>query len=304
MKVQITLRTRLVMLVLAAIVPLFGLSIYKAVYNADAAVERAKTDLQFAASLAASNQQQLAETARQVLTAIIHAPDLRDIRGSGNAERCVRYLVELNRRLPLYANLGIVGADGRSLCNGLPIAHVGYLGDRAYFREAVARRGFVTGEYIVGRASGKPSISFALAPAGPRGACRGRGLCLGRPGRNGEVGGEYQLPPGAALGIHDRNGVLLAGKPALPIRHRPEGGSPVLREAVKTMRAGTADGPDATGQRRLWAYMPSSTQRQRGFFCGGQHGPQPGGGRQPAPAGAGTGRAVAAGLAGRRCLPG
>jgi hypothetical protein len=111
------------MLVLAAIVPAVRPVHLKAVYNADAAVGRAMTDLQFAASLAASNQQQLAETARQVLTAIIHAPDLRDgktVKG-GNAERCDRYLVELNRLFPLYANLGVVGADGRSLCNGIPM---------------------------------------------------------------------------------------------------------------------------------------------------------------------------------------
>jgi PAS domain S-box-containing protein len=266
MKVPITLRTRLVMLVLAAIVPLFGLSIYKAVYNADAAVGRAKTDLQFAASLAASNQQQLAETARQVLTAIIHAPDLRDIRGSGNAERCVRYLMELNRRLPLYANLGIVGADGRSLCNGLPIAQLGYLGDRAYFREAVARRGFVTGEYIVGRASGKPSISFALPLLDGEGRIVIVAYASVDLAEMAKSAVEIQLPPGAALGIHDRNGVLLAGKPALPVLIGQKARSPVLREAVKTMRAGTADGPDATGQRRLWAYMPSSTQASEAFF--------------------------------------
>src|SRR3982751_3209879 len=151
MKVQITLRTRLVILVLAAIVPLFGLSIFKAVYNADVAVERAMTDLQFAASLAASNQQQLAETARQVLTAIVHAPELQDdedgkrIKG-GRGGRCDNYLSQLNQLFPLYANLGIVGADGQSTCNGVPERPLNYLGDRAYFREAVARRAFVTGQ--------------------------------------------------------------------------------------------------------------------------------------------------------------
>lgn len=271
MKVQITLRTRLVILVLAAIVPLFGLSIFKAVYNADIAVERAMTDLQFAASLAASNQQQLAETARQVLTAVVHAPELlsdeagKTVKG-GRGGRCDAYLVELNRQFPLYANLGIVGMDGRALCNGIPNSTLNYLGDRAYFREAVARRSFVTGEYIVGRATGIPSISFALPLLDREGHVLMVAYASVDLAEMAKLALGIELPPGAALGIHDRNGVLLAGKPALPIRIGQKAASPVLREAVKDMRTGTADGPDGAGMRRLWAYTPSSSNAGEAFF--------------------------------------
>ena len=158
MRLQITLRTRLVMLVVAALVPLFGLSIFKALHNAGAAVERAQTDLQFAASLAAASQQGVAETARQVLTAITHVSDVRD----GKGARCDRYLGEMRRLFPVYVNLGIIGADGYARCHGLDSRRSGYFGDRAYFRDAVARRSFVVGEYILGRFSGKPTITFAL----------------------------------------------------------------------------------------------------------------------------------------------
>jgi hypothetical protein len=37
---------------------------------------------------------------------------------------------------------------------------------------------------------------------------------------------EIQLPPGAALGIHDRQGMLLAGKPDLPVRVGQKAGQP------------------------------------------------------------------------------
>jgi hypothetical protein len=146
------------------------------------------------------------------------------------------------------------------------VTQLGYLGDRAYFREAVARRDFVTGEYIVGRASGKPSISFALPLLDGEGRVVIVAYASVDLAEMAKSAVNIQLPPGAALGIHDRNGVLLAGKPALPILIGQKAASPVLREAVKTMRAGTADGPDATGQRRLWAYMPSSTQPARLFL--------------------------------------
>lgn len=262
MKVHITLRTRLVMLVLAAIVPLFGLSLIKAVYNADAAVERATTDLQFAASLAASSQQRLGDTARQLLTAIIHAPDLQK---DGRAQ-CDRYLRELVRQFPLYANLGVINAEGQSICSGVEGSRLGYLGDRAYFRDAMAYRTLVIGEYIVGRATGKPSITFALPLLDSQGRVSIVAYASIDLAQMAKSAIDIQLPPGGALGIHDRQGALLAGQPDLPIRIGQKAASPVLRDAIRSMSAGTRDGPDATGQRRLWAFMPSSPDLRQAFF--------------------------------------
>ncbi|WP_431094780.1 PAS domain S-box protein [Polaromonas aquatica] len=262
MSPHITLRTRLVMLVLVAIVPMFGLSIFKAVYNADIAVERARDDLQFAASLTASSQQRLAESARQVLTAIAHMPGLRD----GNGARCDRYLVELNKLFPLYANFGMVGTDGYALCNGQEGVKLGYLGDRAYFRNAMERRSFVVGEYIVGRATGRPSISFALPLLDKDGRVEVVAYASVDLAEMAKSTMDIQLPPGAAVGIHDRGGVLLAGKPELPIRIGQVAKSPVLKAAAQQMRTGTDDGPDGAGQRRVWAFTPSSADANAAFF--------------------------------------
>jgi hypothetical protein len=174
MKVPITLRTRLVMLVMTAIVPLFGLSFIKALYSANDAVERATTDLQFAASLAASSQQRLGETARQLLTAIIHAPDLRN----GGRARCDLYLGEMVRQFPLYANLGVINAEGQSICSGIERPQLGYLGDRSYFRDAMAHRTMVVGEYIVGPRVGQALRHVCAAAAGQRRARFPGGLCF------------------------------------------------------------------------------------------------------------------------------
>lgn len=254
MKLHITLKHRLVMLVMAAIVPLFGLSIFKAWLNADAAVERALADLRFTVSLAASSQQRMTEAVHQVLTAIAHVPDI----GGGPVARCDHYLSELTRQLPDYANLGIVGADGYVRCHGLASGPLPYLGDRAYFRDAVSRRSFVASDYFVGRLTGKPSIAFAL----PAFDANGRVsfvvyAALELTGMAKSVS-EMQMPAGAALGIHDRSGVLLAGTAGLPLRIGQKVGSPVLQEAVKAMATGGREGVDGAGQHRLWAFMPSS----------------------------------------------
>ncbi|MDO8249405.1 MAG: histidine kinase, partial [Rhodoferax sp.] len=153
-----TLRTRLVLLVVAAMVPLFGLSAVNAWFNANAAVERAQSDLRFAVSLAASSQQRLTETAHQVLTVIAHVPDI----AGGQEVVCSRFMGALRQQFADYANLGVIGADGYARCLGPGARSPLYFGDRAYFREAVSRRSFVSSEYLVGRVTGRPTTTFAL----------------------------------------------------------------------------------------------------------------------------------------------
>ena len=107
MKLKATLRLRLVLLMLAAVLPLFALSLVTSVLNTDAAIKRATGNLQTVAALVASNQQQMAETAKQVLTAVANSPDVVE----GNVARCSSYLASLNRLYTAYANLGIIGID-------------------------------------------------------------------------------------------------------------------------------------------------------------------------------------------------
>ena len=68
-----------------------------------------------------------------------------------------------------------------------------------------------------------------------------------------------ELPPSASVGIHDRNGILLAGTANLPIKPGQKVGSGVLLEAVKHMTAGVREGTDRAGLNRLWAFAPTSS---------------------------------------------
>lgn len=136
MKVNVSLRTRIVVLVLVAIVPLFGLSMFKALHNADAELERAKANLQFAASLAAASQERVADSARQVLTLLASLPEVQDSDNAG----CDHHFSSLTRHLPEYANLGVLGLDGQTRCHALGSTKKAFLGDRAYFRNAITQR--------------------------------------------------------------------------------------------------------------------------------------------------------------------
>ena len=261
MKFSLTLRKRLVLLVAAAMVPLVGLSIFHAESGSDAALSRATDSLNFAVSLAASNQQQITKTAHQVLIAFTHIPGILE----GQAAPCNHYLKELKRQLPDYANLGIASSNGIVLCNGFATNQPLYVGDRSYFRDAVASGSFVAGEYILGRLSGKPSVTFAMPLLDSKGSVALVAYAAVDLGSMAASIAAVQLPAGAGLGIHDRNGTLLAGTPGLLLQVGKKAVSAVIQDAVRTRSTGVREGADAAGNLRLWAYRPTSPDAGTSF---------------------------------------
>ena len=262
MKLPLNLRKRLMLLMVATLLPLFALSIVKAWFNTRVAVEQAKANLSSAASLAAAGQQRATETVQQVLTAIMKTPDIHD----GPPVRCARYLAELRRALPLYANLGIIDLDGYNRCDGLSSDKRYYLGDRSYFRQALARRSFAVGEYAVGRLSGRPIVGFGLPALDGHGEVAFVAYASLDLESFLQAVAAVKLPPGAELSIHDREGNVLAGSAGLRMEPGQKISSPLLLGAFSHQSTGVREGDDGRGQQRLYAFMPSSAQADSAFF--------------------------------------
>jgi PAS domain S-box-containing protein len=257
-----TLRLRLVLLVLAATLPLLILSLFMSVLNTDAAVKRATASLQAAAALVAANQQQMAETAKQVLTAVAHSPDVLDANGT----RCSGYLTELNRLYTVYANLGIIGVDGYARCHGLDNGIAPFLGDRSYVRDAVASRGFVSGEYIFGRLTGKHVFGFALPTLGADGRVNQVAYVVLDLAAISASIADTHLPSTGRVAVIDRNGTVLAAKPSVPGAIGSKLNCPVAHEVLKTKSAGVYEGVDAAGRQRIFAFQPSGAGADSPFF--------------------------------------
>jgi len=262
MNFQLSLRKRLALLVAAAMLPLLGLAVLSAELNARAAVRRTGEELRLVVSLAAASQQHVTQAVQQVLTAVAQMPEVQ----GGDAAACSRHLSTLRQQLPGYSNLGIIGPDGFVRCHGRASSAPAYIGDRLDFREAIARRSFVTGEFTMGYFTGKPVVTFALPMLDAQGRVASVAyatLDLGEMTRS--LTG-IALPAGATLGIHDRQGVLLAGSAGLPLDVGQKARSPVLIDALAAWRAGMAEGADSRGQLRLWAFAPTGPQVHAGFF--------------------------------------
>lgn len=261
MQSEITLRTRLVMLVIAAIVPLFGLSLVGAVLTSDEAVSRATKNLEFSASLVAANQQRVADSVRQVLTAVANMPAM----DSRNPE-CLRYFKTLSEQLGVYSNVGIINADGYIRCHSVANSPTLFAGDRPYFQAAMAGHSFVAGGYLRGRITGRPIMTFALPVLGGKGEVTAVAFASMYLSEFSRAVADAPLPAGSRLVIMDRQGMVLAASPEQSAVVGQPVPSSILQDAIKAGTEGVFEGPDATGAQQIYAFLPSNKSADAPFF--------------------------------------
>ena len=101
------LRSRLVLIMLIALLPVFGLFAYLAAKNQQVALMLAQASLQSEALLAAANQQRLIDRVAQLLTNMASAPSIKDT----STRQCAQYLRDLQAQDKNYTNLGVIGLE-------------------------------------------------------------------------------------------------------------------------------------------------------------------------------------------------
>ena len=261
-KRETTLRSQLVLLVVTGLVPLFGLAILGAVLTADDAVDRATENLRLSASLLATNQAQIADSAQQMLITIANTPAAV----YADTATCQRYFKALTTQVPFYANLGIIGTDGRVRCDAKSPQPGGFAGDRAYFLQALSRKAFVSGGFALSRLSGAPLITFALPVLDENGGVTAVAFAAILVSELAKSVPESRLPSGGRAVVTDQNGLLLVANPS----NSAEVGKPLrsaaLQRAFETRTAGITKGPDASNIEQIYAFSPTGNQPENSFF--------------------------------------
>jgi putative nucleotidyltransferase with HDIG domain len=267
------LRVRLILLVLAALLPALVFSLYAyfehRAHTAAAAQQQALTMARYAAG----RNEQLVTSTRDLLALLARLPEVR----SGTVEECNGVLAGLLGDSPTYANIGLIEPDGRLSCSALPFTGTVDLSDRAYFRLAVQTRAFAAGEYQVGRITGRSTINFAypvlddVGPAGNTNATGAGGLrgvvyaavdldWLNR------LAVQSDLPPGSSLALLDSQGTILARYPDPETWVGRQVDLPgALRSAIAERSDGVAELAGADGVERLYAFTSAGgTEGEQG----------------------------------------
>jgi signal transduction histidine kinase len=150
-------RTRLVVLMLLAVLPAFGLVVYEYLEQRRLETERVREGAVAVARLAAANQENFTKNTRQMLATLTQFPFL--LLGTNRAY-CESHLSNLRKLSPDYLNFGLVETNGNVFCSAQPFDGMVNVSDRSYFQQVMQTNKFSTGVYQIGRLTGQPALNF------------------------------------------------------------------------------------------------------------------------------------------------
>jgi PAS domain S-box-containing protein len=242
------LRSRLVLLVLIALVPVFALFVWTAAKNEAAALDLAQANLQSEALQAAAREQRLLDRVNQLLSDVAAGPSIRN----PALNLCTRYLQNLRAQDAAYTNLGVISLDGRVACHAENSGKEIILSDRRYFQEVIATRKFSIGEIAVGRASGKTSIGFAAPVYDDQNVLNGVAfVALGIDAISTALASAPSTN-GAQFRLLDRTGTILASFPAGKELRGTRERDPVILAALRAQGTGVHE--DANSDEQVYAF--------------------------------------------------
>jgi len=204
-----SLLARLLLIVSIVLVPALGFQAYTENAARHARQQLVEDEAMRLMRLVASEQQRIAEGAEQVLDVIAATPAVQDNR----VDLCPRLMTNLLEQLPRYVFAAVVGVDGHTVCAPRPVDRSIDVSKHAFFRLALQTGGFAIGDYVVGDATGKPSIHMARPIRNRDGVVFGVAVVALSLDWLGQQLEHLALPRGTIVSILDRNGTFLAYHP-------------------------------------------------------------------------------------------
>jgi signal transduction histidine kinase len=206
-----SLRVRLLLIVLLAVIPALGAIAYTASEQRRIAVVQVQRNAMQLAEFLANEEEQILQGTRQLLIAMAKFIQKENTSPS----ECNAFLADLRKQFRRYANLGAVKSDGEVYCSAIPLNRPLNAADQAWFQRAVESGNFVSGDYHVGRITGKPVLVLAypvINAAGDTSVVVFAALDLQWLNRY-KFDIEQVLPDDFTITQIDENGVVLAHQP-------------------------------------------------------------------------------------------
>ncbi|MCL4297026.1 MAG: PAS domain S-box protein [Anaerolineae bacterium] len=247
------LRSRIVLLVLLALLPALGLILYANLSTRRANIAQVHQETLRVAQIASQQQRLLIEDTGQLLAGLAQIPELHN---SSPAD-CVAFLGSLLAKDTRYTNFGVADLAGNVICSARSLPQPVNLAAQSWFQQVSQQQDATVGNYHKDPLSNKfvLPIGYPLLDAeGQPESVLVAWLDLAWFDKLAVVAG---LPAGSALGVIDRQGTLLARYPD-PTRFvgRIVPDSPVVRAVRAQQEEGTGETVGLDGVRRLYAFTP------------------------------------------------
>ncbi len=259
----LSLRSRLILLVLLAMLPALGLILYTGLEQRQRAGEDAQSEALRLARLFEDKQSNEIQTGRQVLLTLTELAPL----SGGDSGSCRKLLATLLEQYPQYANLRVVQPDGLIICSAIsdapPLDH----SDRVSLKQAAATHSAALGDYDVDAQQGKailPLFQPILNGAGQVQSIVELDLNLDW---FGPLAQQSSLPDGSTISIVGRSGTILD---RYPDSNRWTGKSSPSFPLVESLLGGssqaTTETTGADGTVRQYGFVPLSNPASPGAY--------------------------------------
>lgn len=201
-----SIRLQLLLMAFIVALPAIGIIVYSGLEQRKEAINNARTETRKLADNIAFEQQNMVAGAQQLVSALAQLPY---VKGHDTA-KVQALLVDILRLNPQYLNLFIADRSGMMWASAVPMKSNFSISDRRYFRNALSSGQFSSGEYIIGRIFGKPTISFGYPFKNQKGEFDGviavnfdLDYCK-------QLLERSKLPQGSSYVLIDHNGMILS----------------------------------------------------------------------------------------------
>ena len=258
----LSLRVRMLLLVLLAVVPALGLVLYSGLEARHQEGARAQEQvLQLVQRISYDQEQAIKET-RQLLITLAQLPAVRE----RDAEACSQILGGLARQHVRYANLGAIRPDGSVFCSAVRVSANPNARDSGWFQQVLHTRNFSVSQFHFGGITGRAVLTMAYPAIGGGEVAAVVFASLDLAWLNRYLS-ESLLPPGSVLAAIDRRGTLLARYPD------PEfwvgeniADTPLVQEILAHQRAAVTEARGMDAVPRLYAYTPLAPALTQGVY--------------------------------------
>ncbi len=248
-----SLRYSLLLLVLLAVLPALALIVSTAWEQRRQAVVGAEEAALRLARLAATDHERLIEGARSLLTGLAQLSDVQ----MHNSKACSALFAEVQRRFPLYTNVGAIRPDGQVFCAAQARQGIENVTDQPLFQRALVAREFTVSGYLADPDTGKPVLTLSYPAIDRAGAVWAVVFARLDLGWMGQLAEKAQLPLGTVMTVTDATGVVLARYPD-PGHWTGKSASqwPVVQAIQRERGAGKLEALGLDGTPQLVAFTP------------------------------------------------
>lgn len=206
---SLSLRARLLLLVLTALAPMLGLVLMAGLEERQADGRRVQEQAMQLVRRITHDQERSINESRQFLTTLAQLPALQ----RRDATACSQFMANALIQYPRYANLGALTPDGEVFCSALPFAPGTYATNSTWFQRALTSRNFVSSDYHIGGITGRAVLTVAHVAQDASDAVQAVVFASNDLEWLNSVVTEAQLPAGSVLTVLDRQGRVVVHFP-------------------------------------------------------------------------------------------